>query len=181
MSFTLLTCPATMGRSFHLSFRTSQHKGHPHPVLSRSTKGVSALITADSLSTELEARLHLALKPFKAKADFLSIDLSGGAGRQTLTHDPHTWYVGADARTTGLPRLNRRTLAPPTCRRLPPDLKAFLAAPGCRSSSRCPLPTLLSRPAQSDCPLAADTLGGRVLREGVITPTTGPLSRRVHA
>jgi YD repeat-containing protein len=37
MSFTLLTCPVTMERSFHLSFRTPQHKGHPHPVLSRST------------------------------------------------------------------------------------------------------------------------------------------------
>src|ERR1019366_8119415 len=37
------------------------HKGHPHPVLSRSTKGVPALFTASSLPTELEARLHLAL------------------------------------------------------------------------------------------------------------------------
>jgi len=36
-SFTLLACPVTMERSFHLSFRTPQHKGHPHPVLSRST------------------------------------------------------------------------------------------------------------------------------------------------
>jgi|SRR5882724_710396 len=35
--FTLLTCPVREERSFHLSFRTLQHKGHPHPVLSRST------------------------------------------------------------------------------------------------------------------------------------------------
>ena len=27
-SFTLVTCPATKGRSFHLSFRTLQHTGH---------------------------------------------------------------------------------------------------------------------------------------------------------
>jgi RHS repeat-associated protein len=39
-SFTLLTCPASMGRSVHLSFRTPQDTGHPHPVLSRSTSGV---------------------------------------------------------------------------------------------------------------------------------------------
>jgi hypothetical protein len=35
--FTLLTCPATMGRSFHLSFRTFQRKGPPHPALPKST------------------------------------------------------------------------------------------------------------------------------------------------
>jgi hypothetical protein len=34
---TLLTCPALKERNFHLAFRTPQHKGHPHPVLSRST------------------------------------------------------------------------------------------------------------------------------------------------
>ena len=38
-SFTLLTCPAANGRSVHLSFRTFQRKGHPHPALSRSTSG----------------------------------------------------------------------------------------------------------------------------------------------
>ena len=53
-----------MGRGFHLSFRTPQHKGHPHPVLSRSTKGAPALITAGSPPTELEARLRLALNPY---------------------------------------------------------------------------------------------------------------------
>jgi hypothetical protein len=62
-SFTLLTYPVTMERSFHLSFRTLQHKGRPHPVLSRSTPrnfplGLSPKI---SRSTELEARPHLAL------------------------------------------------------------------------------------------------------------------------
>jgi hypothetical protein len=38
-SFTLLTCPVPKERSFHLSFRTSQRTGHPHPALSRSTPG----------------------------------------------------------------------------------------------------------------------------------------------
>jgi hypothetical protein len=42
-SFTLLTCPATMGKSFHLSFQTLQHTGHPHPVLPRSTLGIPSL------------------------------------------------------------------------------------------------------------------------------------------
>lgn len=37
-SFTLLTCPASMGRSFHLSFRAVQRQGHPHLALSRSTQ-----------------------------------------------------------------------------------------------------------------------------------------------
>ena len=84
MSFTLLTCPVREERSVgfpslpliscptqdfrfanrdHLSFRTLQHKGHPHPVLSKSTPrnfplGLSPKI---SRSTELEARLSLAL------------------------------------------------------------------------------------------------------------------------
>lgn len=40
-SFTLITCPASMGRSFRLSFRTLQHTRHPHPVLSKSTSGRS--------------------------------------------------------------------------------------------------------------------------------------------
>src|ERR1035441_8152963 len=37
--FTLLTCPVPKERSVHLSFRTFQRKGHPHPALSRSTPG----------------------------------------------------------------------------------------------------------------------------------------------
>jgi hypothetical protein len=49
------------GAPSHLFIRTPQHKGHPHPVLSRSTQGVPALVTAGSLPTELEARPHLAL------------------------------------------------------------------------------------------------------------------------
>jgi hypothetical protein len=70
-SFTLLTCPVTMERSFHLSFRTFQHKGHPHPVLSRSTPrdfhlGLSPKI---SRSTELETRLpRLCGKAFQDEA-----------------------------------------------------------------------------------------------------------------
>ncbi len=79
--------PRLNGESFHLSFRTPQHirlrqeatagqAGHPHPVLSRSTQGISALSTAGSLPTELEARLHLALKAFETKMGFLSIDRS---------------------------------------------------------------------------------------------------------
>src|ERR1035437_4122905 len=62
-SLMLLACPVPKERSFHLSVRTLQHKGHPHPVLSRSTPrnfplGLSPKI---SRSTELEARLSLAL------------------------------------------------------------------------------------------------------------------------
>ena len=58
-SFTLLTCPVREERSVHLSFRTLQHKGHPHPVLSRSTPRnfPSGLSPKISRPTELETRL----------------------------------------------------------------------------------------------------------------------------
>ena len=46
------------------SFRTSQHEGRPHPVLSKSTSGkfFSDLSPEFSLPTELETRLHPALR-----------------------------------------------------------------------------------------------------------------------
>lgn len=59
--FTLLTCPAWKGRRVHLSFRTAQHTGHPHPVLSRSTSGFPALSPTGSVLTELGPRLLPAL------------------------------------------------------------------------------------------------------------------------
>jgi hypothetical protein len=49
------------GAAFHLSFRTPQHKGHLHPVLSRSTRDISGADHRRFPATELEARLHLAL------------------------------------------------------------------------------------------------------------------------
>src|SRR5665213_344582 len=58
-AFTYLSCHS-LGEGG--SFRTSQHKGHPHPVLSRSTKRTPTLITTGSPPTELEARLRLALQ-----------------------------------------------------------------------------------------------------------------------
>jgi hypothetical protein len=58
--FTLLTCPVPKERSVHLSFRTFQRKGHPHPALSRSTPGhfPSGLSPKTSRPTELETRPH---------------------------------------------------------------------------------------------------------------------------
>jgi hypothetical protein len=48
------------GASSLVPIRTSQHKGHPHPVLSRSTSEtlVRAFSPWSFLPTELEARLH---------------------------------------------------------------------------------------------------------------------------
>jgi hypothetical protein len=62
-SFTLLTCPVQTERSFHLSFRTLQHPGHPHPMLLRSTPRnfPSGLSPKISRPTELEARPPTAL------------------------------------------------------------------------------------------------------------------------
>jgi len=60
-SFTLLTCLPAKGESVHLSFRTPQRSGHPHPALSRSTAEAPALLTTGVAPTELEARLHPAL------------------------------------------------------------------------------------------------------------------------
>ena len=57
-SFTLFTCPVREERSFRLSFRTSQHPGHPHPMLSGSTprKLYPGLSPKFSRPTELETR-----------------------------------------------------------------------------------------------------------------------------
>jgi hypothetical protein len=49
------------GTAFHLSLRTLQYTGHPHPVLVLVNLGPPALITAGSLLIKLEARPHLAL------------------------------------------------------------------------------------------------------------------------
>jgi len=69
------------------SFRTPQHKGHPHPVLSRSTRGILALITAGSPPTELEARLHLALTVLQ-RPNRLGVkpDAAAGKGKSPVFH-----------------------------------------------------------------------------------------------
>ena len=72
--FTLLTCPVPKERSVHLSFRTFQRKGHPHPALSRSTPGhfPSGLSPKPSCtlgeSTCLSPNSTLALPSWRAKA-----------------------------------------------------------------------------------------------------------------
>src|SRR5216110_2760162 len=58
---------ATMaGAPSHIFIRTPQHKGHPHPVLSRSTSEapLRAFSPWSFPPTELEARLRPALRKF---------------------------------------------------------------------------------------------------------------------
>src|SRR5437763_5270367 len=72
---TALSYPPSFGTTARRVIRTLQHKGHPHPVLSRSTSGMFRAwlvsppkLATDcprkhSLLTELEARLLPVLSP----------------------------------------------------------------------------------------------------------------------
>jgi len=51
----------TAGASSHIFIPNASTQGPPHPVLSRSTQRIPAMITIVSPPTELEARLHPAL------------------------------------------------------------------------------------------------------------------------
>src|SRR5262249_32022580 len=87
IGFTLLTCPASLGRSFHLSLRTPQSKGRPHPGLSWSTPRnfPSAFSPKTPRQTELETRPFPALIAlwFAASASHVN-QTRGGTARTTF-------------------------------------------------------------------------------------------------
>jgi hypothetical protein len=79
-SFTLLTCPVSLERSFHLSFRTLQSRRVGTVLVNLEPL---PLITSGVLLTELEARLHPAMST--------TIVISGFASGNFKNCDLHYW------------------------------------------------------------------------------------------